>query len=116
MERDIGLEIARRIQRYREQQGMSQMKLADEADLNSTYIGQIERGEKIPSVGVLYRIADTLGMTLSDFFTGIEKTGITDKPDDYALRCYKLIGTLPVKQQERMLTVVEKITDYIRDN
>ena len=38
--------------------------LANEAGLSVTYLGQTERGQRNPSVLVLWRIADALGITL----------------------------------------------------
>jgi transcriptional regulator with XRE-family HTH domain len=37
--------------------------LANEAGLSVTYVGQTERGQRNPSVLVLWRIADALGIT-----------------------------------------------------
>ena len=41
-------------------------KLAEKADLNSVYIGQIERGFKVPTIDVLLRIAKVLKVNLRD--------------------------------------------------
>jgi transcriptional regulator with XRE-family HTH domain len=38
--------------------------LANEAGLSVTYLGQTERGQRNPSVLVLWRIAEALGITL----------------------------------------------------
>ena len=40
--------------------GMTQQKLADEAELSYTYISQLERGEKDPSVKTLEKVARAL--------------------------------------------------------
>ena len=43
---EIAKRIGRRIRSYRVELGLSQEKLAEMSGCHSTYIGQIERGEK----------------------------------------------------------------------
>ena len=42
---------------------LSQEKLAMEAGISMTYMGEIERGEKMASLDVVVRLAKALGMT-----------------------------------------------------
>ena len=60
------------IKRIREQKKLSQEKLAEMADIHTSYIGQIERGIRYPSLKVLFKIADALSVKLSDLFAGID--------------------------------------------
>jgi transcriptional regulator with XRE-family HTH domain len=46
--------------------GYSQESLADAAKLDRTYVSGIERGERNPSLTNLFRLADTLGVQLSE--------------------------------------------------
>jgi transcriptional regulator with XRE-family HTH domain len=48
------------LKRYRLQQKLSQEKLAELADLDRTYISQIERGLKSPSIKSLISLAQAL--------------------------------------------------------
>jgi DNA-binding XRE family transcriptional regulator len=54
------------IRKYRKIEGLTQEKLAEKVDLNPVYMGQIERGYKIPTVDVLLRIAKALKVRLRD--------------------------------------------------
>jgi transcriptional regulator with XRE-family HTH domain len=45
---------------------LSQEKLAFEAGLSLTYIGEIERGEKMPSLDTIARIAKAVGLSGSE--------------------------------------------------
>lgn len=54
------------------QKGISQEELADLAGLHRTYISQIERGLKSPSLRSLGQIADALGILLSTLIRRIE--------------------------------------------
>lgn len=57
-----------KFKRHRMSKGLSQTELAKLLDVDRTYINQIERGKKIPSLNLLERIADALGKNLKDFF------------------------------------------------
>ncbi len=50
------------IRRLRESLGFSQEALADRADIHRTYIGGIERGERNPTLTMIHRLADALGV------------------------------------------------------
>ena len=59
------------IRRYRKQAGYTQEKLAEKVDLNPVYLGQIERGYKVPTVDVLLRIAKQLKVRLGDLVSDL---------------------------------------------
>ena len=50
---NITIEIANRIRYRRNELGFSQEQLAEYSDLHPSYIGQLERGEKTPSIETL---------------------------------------------------------------
>lgn len=52
---------------------MSQETLADLAQIHRTYVSQIERGLKYPTIYVLVQIAKALDMKLSDLIIELEK-------------------------------------------
>ncbi len=54
------------IRKYRKQAGLTQEKLAERIDINPVYMGQIERGYRVPTVDVLLRIARALKVRLRD--------------------------------------------------
>lgn len=59
------------IRRYRKLESLTQEKLAEKVDLNPVYLGQIERGYKVPTVDVLLRIARALKVRLRDLVNDI---------------------------------------------
>lgn len=63
------VELGLRIRVLRENKGMKQNALANKAGVSPTYIYQLERGEKSPTVEYLEYICDALGITLADFFS-----------------------------------------------
>jgi transcriptional regulator with XRE-family HTH domain len=50
------------VRRFRKERGLSQEALADEVALAVTYIGQIERGTRNPTLDVIERLAKVLGV------------------------------------------------------
>jgi transcriptional regulator with XRE-family HTH domain len=60
------LTIGKNLRRVRKDIGFSQEHLALEADIDRTWVSQIERGIANPSILMLKRIADCLGVGLSE--------------------------------------------------
>lgn len=54
------------IRKYRHLAGLTQEKLAERIGINPVYMGQIERGFRVPTVDVLLRIARALKVHLRD--------------------------------------------------
>ncbi|KIC50873.1 helix-turn-helix transcriptional regulator [Tateyamaria sp. ANG-S1] len=52
----------------RKQRGYSQESFAHAVDLDRTYIGGIERGERNPGLKTVVRIADALEIDVADLF------------------------------------------------
>jgi transcriptional regulator with XRE-family HTH domain len=63
---DITQRIGLNITIIREQQGLTQEKLAELAGLHRAYIGQIERGEKNIGLKNLEKIAKGLNVNVGD--------------------------------------------------
>lgn len=55
--------VGSRIRELRTRAGLSQEKLGELADLHFSYIGQIERGEKSPSLRSVVQISRALGVS-----------------------------------------------------
>ncbi len=53
--------VGNNVREYRLAAGLTQEKLAFEAQIDLTYVGGIKRGKRNPSVLVLARIAEALG-------------------------------------------------------
>ncbi len=57
---DIKVKVGQNVKRLRKEKGFSQEQFAFEADLHRTYISDIERGNRNPTVTVLEKIAIAL--------------------------------------------------------
>ena len=67
-------DVAKRIKSLREAKNLTQNALANSAGVSPTYIYQLEKGEKSPTIEYLDHICWGLGITLEEFFTTKEKS------------------------------------------
>lgn len=56
------------LRKVRKEKNVSQEDLSMDAGYYRTYVGKIEQGKYSPSTHTIWRLAQTLGMKLSDFF------------------------------------------------
>lgn len=61
------------VRHFRDRQGWSQELLAEKADLNRSYLGEVERGRVIPSLATAGKLASALGISLSGLLAHIEQ-------------------------------------------
>jgi DNA-binding XRE family transcriptional regulator len=61
---DVRRRLGRNLQRLRQEKGLSQEAFADLAGLHRTYVSGVERGIRNPTVTVLQKLADTLGIKI----------------------------------------------------
>jgi transcriptional regulator with XRE-family HTH domain len=61
------------LQRLRKEKGFSQESFGFEADLHRTYVSQLERGLKSPSLNILSKICKALGISMSQFILIVER-------------------------------------------
>lgn len=97
---------AAQIRHFRHQKGFSQEELALRANLNPAYLGQVERGEKCPTVDTLYKTANALGISLSELF---RFDPLPDQSEATLDRMKVLLSRVPVEKNELFLKAVEDI-------
>lgn len=69
--RDILIRFGERVRQLRKDRGFSQEAFALECELDRTYISGIERGQRNVSLRNLGRLADALGIGLSELMDGL---------------------------------------------
>lgn len=62
------LKLARRLQKIRKKEGLTQEQLAVKIGKSVTWIGYIESGYRIPNLKLLYKISKALGVKARDLF------------------------------------------------
>lgn len=62
------------LRHFRLAAGLSQEALAARAGVHRTYIGQLERGERQPTIPVLTRVLDHIGVSWRDFGDALDRS------------------------------------------
>lgn len=65
------------VRQLREARAWSQERLAERADLNRSYIGELERGQAIPSLLTINKLSLALGVSLSNLLAHTERIAQT---------------------------------------
>lgn len=107
---DIAKIIGQRIRNYRTAESLSQEKLAELSGCHSSYIGQVERGEKNATIESIEKIAIALNLSLSTLF---EKLGAnTEKANTIPLECYEFISGKTKQEQEQIYRILLEIDKF----
>jgi len=68
---DIRIRFGKALRRRRQKLGVSQEAFADMCQLDRTYIGGIERGERNVALVNIAKIAKTLRLSIAQLFRGV---------------------------------------------
>lgn len=103
---------ADRIRHLRKQKDISQEELALRAGINTVYYGQIERGQKCPTVDTLYKIAVGLEIPLPDL---LRFDGQTADSEDVDINTYmeQLIKRIPPNKVSQVIRILETVVDLL---
>lgn len=97
------IEVGKRVRQLREKAGLSQNRLAIKAGIAPSYIPDIEKGKKCPTVQTLDYICFGLGITLAEFFRESEEQ------KDLETTIQTLISRLTSKQQTLLMNFLKTI-------
>lgn len=64
----IRLKVGQRIRQLRKKHGLSQEKLANNCELDRTYVASVENGKRNISIVNLEKIVNALEISLEEFF------------------------------------------------
>jgi transcriptional regulator with XRE-family HTH domain len=102
--------LGKRIRDLRTNKGISQEKLAELAGLHFTYIGQVERAEKTPTVDTVGKIARGLGIPMAKLFENIDE--YAEGEPTIPMKCYEIVASVSEERQEQLYEMLEKIEKY----
>ena len=104
----ITLIFGQRIRDIRVSKNISQERLAELCKLHPTYIGQIERGEKSPTLESIFKISHGLDISIERLFQNLYEYPAMDKTD-YALKIYNDFLELPEEKQKKLYNIISAI-------
>lgn len=103
--------VGKRIRAIRKSRNISQENLAENCGLHPTYIGQIERGEKCPTIDSLNKISEGLNISLSELFGNMENKKANDSLN-YADKIYDEVLSLPTEKQKELYEIISMILKF----
>ena len=72
--------LGSRIRKYRKARHLNLVRLAESCDISPSFLSQIERDQANPSISTLYTIAETLGVSVADFFSDSSAESALEEP------------------------------------
>jgi len=101
------------VKRYRSMIGKSQEDFAFLADMSTVYLGELERGEKCPSIEMAYKISMALGINIAqllDFDTAIHIES------EVLIRVKDVLKGVPDHHKIRLVGIFEKFCTLYKDD
>jgi len=96
------------IRNKREEFGYTQAKLAEEIGRTSSFIGQIERGDAMPSLETLSQLTQLLGIDANSYF--YEKSNQNQEVREFSL----MMEQLPPKIRKLTFEIIKQVYKYGR--
>lgn len=103
------LSIGQNIKEKRLAKSWKQSTLAEKVDLTTSYVGMIERGEKIPKLETFIHITNALDSTSDEILSGVLNRGYEIRMSEYI----KKIQNLSTEEQNKIFEVLDVM---LKDN
>lgn len=101
------MDLGEHLKKIRSDKGISVYKLSKETDISENHIHSIEKGISQPSVAMLEKLLDYLGVTLSDFFKGNEDAVY---PTSFESDLLGVVRRLPDEKAQAVLLVAQLLS------
>lgn len=102
--------IGKNIRKRRDELGIKQEKLAEMVNLSVSYMGAIERGEKLPKLKVFISIANALEISSDTLLSGV----LIVENQIIASELSEELSSLSRSDQIRILNVLRTMIDNMR--
>lgn len=108
---EIGQIIGKRIRQLRKERKWSQEELALRANINRTYIGELERGEKNATVDILAKVVSALEITFEELFRHIQPPAESKENNVLPILINRL-NALSMDEQKAMLDLFDFLKQW----
>ncbi len=100
--------LASRLKEARTGKGISQQELGERAEVHYTNIGRYERGDAIPSSGVLNRIAKVLEVSADYLMNGtLDNKAADSLKDEKLLNQFRRIEQMPEDKKQLLIEFLD---------
>lgn len=103
--------LGQRIRSERKKLAYTQEHLAEMIEVSDAYIGQIERGERSPTLDTLVKLAKSLGVTI-DYLL---QDSLEPDDDNYIDQIRQLLINRSSKEKQMALDVVKVMLAHVDD-
>ena len=104
----VWLNLGRRIADLRRSKGISQLCLAEMADISKEHLSNLERGNKLPSAKALAQIASALDVSL-DMLVGVDNMQSHIEID---AQLQSLLSTYSLAEKDALLAIFRDIERF----
>ena len=101
--------IGQHLAKLRRDYALTQEAFAKRIGVSTCYIGPLERGDKVPSLTMLEKIAAEFSVPLFTFFINAEQ-----EDREAVERIRVLVGSRPQEEREFLLKTVEEMVKLLR--
>jgi transcriptional regulator with XRE-family HTH domain len=108
MESQAQILFGRKVRAVREAAQMSREDTAEKAEITTSYLGEVERGEKWPALEVLCAVASALGVSASTFleFETQETDSVT-----LTQKLHRILENRTTEQQQQALRILKGLLE-----
>ena len=104
----VWLNLGQRIANLRRSKGISQLCLAEMADISKEHLSNLERGNKLPSAKTLAQIASALDVSL-DTLIGVDNSHSHIEID---AQLQSLLNTYSIAEKDALLAIFRDIDRF----
>ena len=108
---EVTTKALRRLRKRREELGLSQAQVAEVADVNPSYVGLLERGERVPSLEILFKLCRAVRLAPADLFADANPKPVKDNQELAQIRA--LLSRWPVEHRVTAVRVLREM-DKVR--
>ncbi|MBF0480883.1 MAG: helix-turn-helix transcriptional regulator [Desulfovibrionaceae bacterium] len=101
--------LGKRLAVLRKCRKATQLQLAERAGLSLKHLGEIERGRGNPTLESLHRLAEALGISLSELFR-LEKA--PPSPEEIENRLLDFVKSSSAEQKQQLYRIVAGLAEY----
>ncbi|HEX4047432.1 MAG TPA: helix-turn-helix transcriptional regulator [Elusimicrobiota bacterium] len=99
--------LGKRIRAERAARHLTQQELADAAGMDTAHLSRIEHGKAVPSINMVKKLADALGLPIGALFADIPAQKIPEY--GWAGKMGAMVKEMSPKQRAKVLRVLKSI-------